>query len=310
MYNYNYKNYDFAKKYLNPNVCDSLEDNLYSEIKMSTSEYKKFYYHPEERIEDDYIISPLPGLDKRFNGGEPFEYKMNRSGFRSQHFENIKSDDINILFAGCSWTYGDGLPDEMVWRSVLTEKIKTLYPNENVEQYNVGTGGASIPLIFKNVLAFLRDHDSVDYVYMLLPGFDRQSCIDEEIERGRVGFRKVVYCSPDDRVFNIPTIKKFAINYVPEDYMMSALPMIKAIEDICKLRRIKLYWGSWVPMDHRVYEEIDFNNYVKMPIWERIYNMTNLSDKTYYKLASDDAHPGLEHMTKLADAFYEASFGK
>jgi hypothetical protein len=32
-----------------------------------------------------------------------------------------------------------------------------------------------------------------------------------------------------------------------------------------------------------------------------------VTDKTYFKIASDGHHPGLEHMTEISDAFYQAT---
>lgn len=309
MYEYDYKKYASLYNWLNPNSHDCADFNFYNS--QSNKQYRTCYKSQNETMVDGYIVVKNTDIEGDDNGGKPFEYIYNTDGFRSQHFENFKSDDINIVFSGCSWTEGSGLPQDMVWTSLLTEKIKEMHPDENVETYNVGIGGASIPLVFKNTLAFLRKYDKVDYLYMLLPGFDRASSLEYSAHDGvNPGFRKIVYVSPEDKIFKIPTIKKFVLNYEPADAMYTMLPMIKAIEDICALKGIKLYWGTWVTWDQPAYEDFDFYNYVKIPYWDRLSINGAVKDKTYRTIASDGHHPGLDHHIKISDTFYEATVGE
>lgn len=305
-----YGHYQTLKKYLDPDFIDPVRQSIEQPLDKNDPNDVRYHYMPDETYEDDYVIlknktNPL----QVWNGGPEIEYRWNRSGFRSQHFENFNSNDTNILFSGCSWTFGDGLPDNMVWRSLLTNEIQNKFPDKNVQQYNLANGGDSIPLIFKNVLAFLRKYDGVDYVYILLPGFDRQVCLDYKINNGNVGFRKVVYVSPEDsHIFNIPSVKKFAETYVLEESLYMVLPLIRAIEDICQLKGIKLFWGSWLAHDQDVYKDFNFNNYVEIPIWEYYYSREQTVDKEYYKIAGDGSHPGLKHMMEISDAFYKHTF--
>lgn len=299
MYVYDYKNFKgFVVQALDPNFLDTHDTILdlpgYPNVDV------------KNRAEDGYLYTEDIREVAQNLHDIPVEYIINRHGFRSQHFENFKPEDTNVLFAGCSYTHGTGLPDHMVWRSVLTEKLREKH--SNVQAYSVGIGGASIPLIFKNTLAFLRKYPEVDYVYILLPGFDRVSMLDSDVYDGKPGFKKVTYMAPEDNIYKIKNIMKHALNYSPENAMHVMLPMIKAIEDICELRGIKLYWGSWIPFDHGVYESYEFNNYVKIPVWESLSNPRSVGvDETFYKVAKDGCHPGLEYMTVIADTFYEAT---
>ena len=253
----------------------------------------------ENRAEDGYLYTTDSREGSEHMHSIPVEYRINRHSFRSQHFENFKPEDTNILFAGCSWTHGTGIPENMVWTNVLTNKMREAYPDQKIEPYNIGIGGASIPLIFKNVFAFLRKYPEVDYLYILFPGFDRAS----RIQDGFDGFKKITYVPPDKNVFKIPIIKRHALNYIPEESMHIMLPMIKAIEDICELRRIKLYWGTWVSPNNVVFETYDFKNYIKLPNWTNID--IKEADPTFFKVAKDGSHPGHEHNIELATAFFE-----
>ena len=70
---------------------------------------------PKEFINDsgycivDSITEPIYEEELKF------QYSMNTHGFRSQHFKVLKKEDINILYAGCSMTFGVGLPYEYIW---------------------------------------------------------------------------------------------------------------------------------------------------------------------------------------------------
>lgn len=302
MYIYDYKSFDRIKRVLDPNLIDCAECNRFSTESSCA-------YHPSERMEDDYIYTQWVSFQDRDNGGPFFEYRYNRDGFRSQHFENFNPADLNIVYSGCSYTYGDGLPDEYVWRSILGQKIRKKFPNQNVQEYNIGTGGASMHLIFKNVLAFLRKNDGVDYLFILYPGFDRQLVFDTSGDY-KEGYAKTVFMSPDEPNFQKPFIKKYVTGYVHEEAMYIYLPMIKAIEDICVLKGIKLFWGSWIPNDQRVFKEYHFNDYVEIPAWDMLFQGHTIKDKEYIEIARDGAHPGLRYMTQVADAFYEASFNE
>ena len=304
MFVYDYKTFKgFIVQSLDPNFIDC--HDTYLDIPGYPDDFKN------NRKEDGYLYTEDVREQLQNQHNEPVKYVINRNGFRSQHFQNFKPDDLNILFAGCSITHGTALPDEYVWRSILTEKVKTLHPDRNVEAYSVAIGGASIPLIFKNTLAFLRQYPEVDYVFILFPGFDRASMIDSDVYRGTPGFKKVNYVSPDENVFKIPNIKKHALNYVPENAMHVMLPMIKAIEDICALNGTKLAWGSWIPFDHGVYDAYDFKNYVKLPIWEHLNSPRSLGpDPSFKTVAKDGSHPGLDYQTIIADTFYGVMFNE
>jgi hypothetical protein len=298
MYEYDYKSFDTIKRVLDPNIVDCAESNRF----VPNNQYS---YHPDEREEDGYIYTQWASHQERDNGGPYFEYRYNRDGFRSQHFENFNPADLNIVYSGCSWTYGDGLPDEYVWRSVLENKIKEKFPDRNVQGYNVGTGGASIHLIFKNVMSFIRKNDDIDYLFILFPGFDRQLVFDPSGDYFD-GYAKTVFMSPDEPNFEKPFVKNFVLSYVHEEHMYMYLPMIRAIEDICKLKGIKLFWSSWIPSDKKIYEKYEFDNYCDMPAWKFLSQRPKTTDNQYMEIARDGAHPGLNYMTEIANTFFKA----
>jgi hypothetical protein len=290
MNNYAYEEYRIIKDMLSPNLISSLDSKpLSSECKTLT--------------EDGYGI--LSSSDKL----EPvLEYKINRNGFRSQHFENFNSEDINVLVAGCSFTYGDGLPENYVWGNLLTNKIQSKFLDKSVQQYNLGTSGGSISLACRNVLAFIRKYDSVDYVYMLLPGFDRSTVVEKIKKDKEYRMKRVYYASPESPLFKDKEVKKFTLDYEPVNSIYHTLVLVQSVIDICKLKGIRLFFGTWISFDKEVYMHEKFFGYCDTPAWNGVSEKYKSHDPTLRDTALDAVHPGLNYMEKVADVFYEATF--
>ena len=69
----------------------------------------------------------------------PFTYKFNSDGFRCVEFkDNVPS----IMFFGCSFTQGVGLPEDTIFPSIVSKSLE-------LECYNLGQGGASSDTAFR-----------------------------------------------------------------------------------------------------------------------------------------------------------------
>jgi hypothetical protein len=66
-------------------------------------------------------------------------YKFNSLGFRCDEFEQNRDC---ILFLGCSYTFGVGLPLETIWPTLVANKLK-------LKCYNLGIGGGSNDTAFR-----------------------------------------------------------------------------------------------------------------------------------------------------------------
>lgn len=74
-----------------------------------------------------------------------FTYKFNSHGFRCDEFDNTPS----IVFLGCSFTVGIGLPLEATWPSIVSNKL-------GLACYNLGIGGASNDTSFRLASYYLE----------------------------------------------------------------------------------------------------------------------------------------------------------
>ncbi len=79
-------------------------------------------------------------LLKKYNWiDQKFTYKINSDGFRC---ERLKENQDCIIFFGCSFTIGIGLPIETVWPTIVAEKL-------GLKCYNLGIGGGSNDTAFR-----------------------------------------------------------------------------------------------------------------------------------------------------------------
>jgi hypothetical protein len=75
---------------------------------------------------------------------QPFTYKFNSHGFRSDEFV----DQASILFLGCSMTVGIGVPYDTTWAKIVANTL-------NLKCYNLGIGGSSNDAAFRFALTWL-----------------------------------------------------------------------------------------------------------------------------------------------------------
>ena len=112
-----YKNNSISKKFI--------KEFLNSDFAMNGRQVKRPYL-PGESYESycpDCTCCQKGTDDLNFDGypDANISYKLNNYGYRSDNFN--KADVTNSLFAGCSFTFGVGLPLENVWCKVVHNRI-------------------------------------------------------------------------------------------------------------------------------------------------------------------------------------------
>lgn len=243
---------------------------------------------------------------------ENFYYKINLDGFRSKPFTKINNNKTNVLFAGCSITFGQGLPDGLCWIDFLINKMSAKFEMD-IDYYNVALPGAGVFLNFKNIMAFINKVGIPDYLFMILPETTRSVYWDEEHKK----FENVLLSSHFREVDNI-----HRKNYIQENNLFTNITAIHAIEYICKILNIKLLWTSWNPVSADLYKKFDFKNFFKLnfshPLslippkifhseesfkeWIKhekeykkdlkVLNSLNVNNLPYWTVARDLLHPG------------------
>lgn len=307
---YNYKTWEAIKPIVDPK---SLEIN--SLPKKQEILTNKIYSH----IKDEYCFTNLgfnpigKYFTKSVDSSDLILYKLNKHFFRSQHFKNLNQEDINILYTGCSWTFGSGLPENLMWTNFLTNKIQSENINKKVESFNVALPGAPIFSVIKNAMSFIRNYGKPTYIFMIVPPVSRDLLYDPEFNEY---FQTVVHRNYFEEEGTRRFFLDYVINHRHENSILKAVETIKMFEDFCNAADIKLIWTNWHYPESRIYEEIDFNNYMKSDQNFRQLKQGWSKDDTpyydnpkkmdYWEVAQDDNHPGSCWSLHISDKFFES----
>lgn len=126
---------------------------------------------------------------------EDFNYKFNSLGFRSEEFVN--TENVKILYSGCSVTEGIGLPQEHTWCHFLNDKIAK-HIGYMPSMFNIGKGGLSISGCVRYIYVLIEQYDfTPDIVILLIPPLQRN-----ELFYGVSGNTKIADFSPNNERFD------------------------------------------------------------------------------------------------------------
>lgn len=204
--------------------------------------------------------------------------KFNSDPFTDKHIGK------HILFAGCSVTYGVGLPDfNKSWSSIVYNTIKT---NEAVSGfYNIAYPGHSISLQVSTIFRYIKKYGKPDVIFFNLPSTSRTFAFTDGLHTSQV--------TSDDEI-NYPGSIAIAEHYNYESYLY--------LESYCKAQNIKLISITWstnndVKSDPGVTHNLffkEFESYYKSKtsIEKFLENYLIKNNGNNLLLGSDNQHPG------------------
>jgi hypothetical protein len=207
----------------------------------------------------------------------PFTYVVNQHGFR---FEEIPAETDLAVF-GCSFTFGLGLPNEMLWHNILAKEL-------NISCLNFGMCGSSIKSII-DVFLIVSKHIKIKKAIFLLPSIERSQVAKTHPLQDRVDYLTAMPNQPSQlcNAYSIDTTKYF--KYMPEEELQKdALEAIYLSEYVAQHRGIDAYYGSWDPNTFALIKAVEFKNGVLLPQW---WTPVEFSDDK----ARDKMHPGPRH---------------
>lgn len=83
-------------------------------------------------------------------GPDDIEYKNNNRGFRSDDFTDWQKHDYRIVYVGCSFTEGIGLPIDHVWSKIHKGMIEKKIGKE-IPYWSLAVGGTGTDQIVRNL---------------------------------------------------------------------------------------------------------------------------------------------------------------
>lgn len=90
------------------------------------------------------------------------DINFNNDGFRSPDFEK----NIDLLTAGCSFTFGVGLPKDFLWNNILAKK-------HELSHNSIGIPGGSCMDIVFNIFKYFEKYGHPKILLAFLPDFGR-----------------------------------------------------------------------------------------------------------------------------------------
>lgn len=184
---------------------------------------------------------------------------------------------VDFITAGCSVTFGVGVPDNGVWPHFFAQEMSGSY-------VNLGASGASIEWVVDSIFRYIHtfgppnrgvvvlfpDHFRVD----LLVNNDTNSC-DQTGPRDFVpqyynSDRKTRLVSYHQFGEDPPKFLKrpYPVEYtsIPEDAIFRAIKAIKSLEIFCAQLKIPLGWSSWSDSINSIaiHSPYKFDNFIRL----------------------------------------------
>jgi hypothetical protein len=248
-----------------------------------------------------YQIQSVDSESRTFASTETdITYKLNKFGFRSDNFENLNSEYINVITAGCSNTFGHEMPNEIIWPRLLERRMNK---NKNVKIHNLGVSGLETFRIIRNCYSFVENYGKPDYIFLLLPPVQRFLVLDKKHNFLSVK-QDPVFTRSIDEISKTFFKKKSQLS----SNVINNILVLKNFESFCKINNIKLLWFCWDRNSQKIYEFLNFNNLIKTETIE--HNINNITinfaneNHKYWDWAADGDHQGLKFHMSWSDIFY------
>lgn len=133
-----------SSTFLNNTHCIADDGYFWADFIPSDSEkrYKENKTDPEQRIK----LVENGWLDEQGNDKNSFRYRLNAEGFRCDNFTN----EPGIVFFGCSYTYGIGIPASTSWPQQVANHF-------GLQCWNLAHPGQSLSLQALYATTFLTE---------------------------------------------------------------------------------------------------------------------------------------------------------
>lgn len=187
-------------------------------------------------------------------------YKFNSSGYR---MPDELSWSEEFIFAGCSHTVGEGVPEETVWGVQTANAL-------GMSWANLAVAGRSVVWAVDNIFAYLQEcKTKPKVVALLLPQFNRFQVVNNPlsmisrftgVDKKAVASHGIAVASLLESYFNSspkyserPHWAEDVIN--AETMYMYNLRPLKYLAMYCEAAGIKFVWSTWSEEDYWILDQ-------------------------------------------------------
>lgn len=231
---------------------------------------------------------------------DKISYTVNNIGHRCDNVTTLKKSDHNILFAGCSNTFGDSLPYDKTWNHIVYKHI-SLSVDSIGPFHSLGYPGGSASKIILNVLKYCHNYGNPKEIFILLPDYSRTIKYDKK---------------------NKELLPHIAINYLDNDVddgvvlqesLFEFQSYCRILSIYCQSNNIKLYISSWDEATTSVMSKISLDNFYIFDFKAMDYFLNSFNPKSlvvegfedYIWDGRDKNHHGLIFHEWFANNFIE-----
>lgn len=213
---------------------------------------------------------------------EQFDYSINEFGFRGDSLPN----ETDLAAFGCSFTFGTGLAEHMLWHNILAKEL-------DKTSVNFGLSSRSIQSII-DMFLIASKHIKIKNAILLLPSISRlqfakmhpsdktihylNTCVDNRSEINKIyGLDEdSIYCAiPEEEMYKICRNQLYLLDYISKE------------------RGVTVYVSSWEQQTYDFVKQLDLESIQILPRWYSTSIAFADSDK-----ARDNHHPGPLHHLK------------
>jgi len=233
-----------------------------------------------------------------FEEREPYEidfsYTLNNFGHRCDNFMDEVTGE-HFLFAGCSFTFGEGLPYKKNWSGIVYEGLSLKY-NNIAGYYALGYCGGSNELICENILKYVDNFGKPNTIFALFPESLRKSHTIEN--------KKIILMPQKKSDQKAVWIKK-------DSAFLHTYKTIYRLEQKLSQLGINFLWSFWDESDQK-----NIKKYPQIPgyidiNYQKIVDASSPNNgERYYEKARDLAHPGICYNSGVANIFLENFYDK
>jgi hypothetical protein len=216
-----------------------------------------------EAYKEEGQFGPNPYTPKSFG------YQFNSHGFRCDEFD--LPSPIPILFLGCSFTEGTGVPKEAVWAYQILEKIKAK-TGKDIPYWNLAVGAAGIDTQ-ASFLTDLGDIIKPRHIIFMRPPWTRRQIVKPSNE--------IIDWMPGHQGFD--KFEPFLIN--EENALFQADRSLCILNLLAEKYNAYIHYTSW---SHRV-EDSEIEPYIQK---YRRFRKINFKFPNKVDNGRDDQHPG------------------
>lgn len=221
------------------------------------------------------------------------KYKINNYGHRSDDFKTLDKNKTNILFAGCSITFGVALPEQYRWSKMLYNELDI---DSKGEYHCLGFLGGGSDKIVSNIMKYCNQFGNPDIIFVLYSDFTRQTKYIEQSGH----FMSKIEADYSTRPIGI---KNAELAY---DLFTQTQAYIRILEIFCKSHNITLITSCWDSKTADDLEKLDLKNLYKMGYIDPSYIDFSSIPKEYEKFlikARDNHHDGIINNIMMKDFF-------